>query len=774
MPRRPVRGEKAKDFKGAIKRLFKELASFKVLMILGLTLAACGSVLSITAPNRLSDLIDKISEGLVVNTENLEKLTAHVQENLSEDKLKEELPLLLNINLNQETLLEINTSPSITNEEKQIFQQFLMGMDSNHPEELISKIGSLPENVLKILLKPSTYKGVTISTEDKLFLLNTMNMKDQENLSNLVLPDSLVQVLCSDVTIDDVTITAKEQGEFLQVMSTLDKDADASLLYQKLDTMPSSIQTIVEPKFDMEGIKNIILFLVGLYLLSALFTFIESLSMTTVSNRFAKKLRSSISQKINRLPLKYFDKNQTGDVLSRVTNDVDTIAQSMNQSFATLVSASTLFVGTVIMMFVTNWVMAFTAIGASVIGFFFMFKVLGKSQKYFIQRQKYLGDINSHIEEVYSGLNVVKVYNGNEIANEKFDILNEKVYEANRKSQFLSGLMMPMMNFIGNFGYVAVCIVGALLTMNHVITFGVIVAFMTYVRLFTSPLSQIGQAMTSLQTTAAASERVFEFLDEEEMASQEHITKVLDKSKVKGNIEFSNVQFTYAGNKYPTIKNFSAHANAGEKIAIVGPTGAGKTTMVNLLMKFYDIDKGDIKIDGVSTKELSRENIHDLFTMVLQDTWLFEGTVRENITYNRPNISLERVKEVSEIVGLDHFIKTLPHGYDSMITENDNVSAGQRQLLTIARGMIEDSPFLILDEATSNVDTRTEELVQKAMDKLTEGRTSFIIAHRLSTIKNADLILVMKGGNIVEQGTHEELMQKNGFYADLYNSQFEL
>ena len=417
--------------------------------------------------------------------------------------------------------------------------------------------------------------------------------------------------------------------------------------------------------------------------------------------------------------------------------------------------------------------MAITAIGASLLGFVGMFAILGRSQKYFEARQVELGNLNGHIEEIYSGLNVVKAYNGKKESDKEFNKLNAKVCEANRKSQFLSGIMQPMMGFIGNFGYVAVCIVGALLAMNNVISFGVIVAFITYVRLFTNPLSQIAQSMTSLQSTAAASERVFEFVDEKEMQEENNITKKLDRSKVKGKIEFENVVFQYDDNDKPTIKNFTAVAEPGQKIAIVGPTGAGKTTMVNLLMKFYNINSGDIKIDGVSTKELTRENIHDLFTMVLQDTWLFEGTVKENIIYNQKDVSDERIKEVCKEVGLDHFIKTLPNGYNSQLGENDGVSAGQRQLITIARGMIQDAPFLILDEATSNVDTRTEELVQKAMDKLTEGRTSFIIAHRLSTIKNADLILVMKEGNIVEQGNHEQLMAKKGAYAELYNSQFE-
>ena len=531
---------------------------------------------------------------------------------------------------------------------------------------------------------------------------------------------------------------------------------------------------IIMPEINMDAIKSIAISLVILYLFSAICTFIQSICMTEVANNFARSLRTRISVKINKLPLSYFDRHQSGDTLSRVTNDVDTIAQTMNQSLGTLVSNITLFLGSIIMMFYTNWIMALTAILSSLLGFMGMFAVLAKSQKYFVAKQEELGNLNGHIEEVYSGLNVVKAYNGKKESDKKFDEYNQKVCEANRKSQFLSGIMQPIMNFIGNFGYVAVCIVGALLTMNNIISFGVIIAFITYVRLFTNPLSQIAQSMTSLQSTAAASERVFEFLDEKEMADQSKINKTLDKNNVKGKIEFDNVVFQYDNNDKPTIKNFTATAEPGQKIAIVGPTGAGKTTMVNLLMKFYDINSGDIRIDGVSTKELSRENIHSLFTMVLQDTWLFEGTVKENIIYNQKNVSDERVKEVCKEVGLDHFIRTLPKGYDSYLSENDSVSAGQRQLLTIARGMIQDSPFLILDEATSNVDTRTEELVQVAMDKLTEVRTSIIIAHRLSTIKNADLILVMKDGNIVEQGNHEQLMAKNGAYAELYNSQFEL
>ena len=655
-------GEKAKDFKSATKRLFKELKNFKVVILFALILAMMGAILTISAPDKLSELTDEISEGLVINKANMEELISEMKESLGTKELE----------------------------------------------------------------------------------------------------------------IDGQKISIEDQQECISKLGNITDKNDMNQIYKSIDEMPDSIKNVLKPAMNMDKIKKITLILVVMYILSFIFSYIQSVKMAEVSNSFAKELRARISKKINKLPLKYFDRHQTGDILSRVTNDIDTIAQSMNQSLGSLVTCITLFAGSIIMMFVTNWIMAITAILSSMIGIAGMGVILKKSQKYFTARQVELGNLNGHIEEVYSGLNVVKVYNGKRKADEEFDKLNKKVSESNLKSQFLSGMMPPLMNFIGNFGYVAVCIVGALLAMNGKISFGVIIAFITYVRLFTNPLAQIAQALTALQTTAAASERVFEFLDEEEMESQTEIKKHLEKSKVKGKIEFKDVVFQYDNNDKPTIKHFTATANPGQKIAIVGPTGAGKTTMVNLLMKFYNINSGDIKIDGVSTKELSRENIHDLFTMVLQDTWLFEGSVKENIVYNMKDVSDEKVKEVCKEIGLHHFIKTLPNGYDSILSENNSVSAGQRQLLTIARGMIEDSPFLILDEATSNVDTRTEELVQEAMDKLAKGRTSFIIAHRLSTIKNADLILVMKDGNIVEQGNHEELIAKNGAYAELYNSQFEL
>lgn len=775
--KRPNPGEKANDFGSAIKRLFSELKSFHPLIMLALILAALGSILSIIAPNKLSDLTDTISEGLKINTENFEEVNQKILKEVEEEQLKTKIPAIIAPTINENTMGQILTSSTISQEDKELFQAVANNLqNTSDNQDVLKTISTLPESILTIILPTTTYHDVSITTEDKIELLKMVtNLSSQSDKSsnNVALPESIAQVLFQEITIAGVKISIQDQADYLSIMSTLKKDATTQEFYQKLDNLPSSIQKIIAPQMNMTKIKNIALFLTTIYLLSALFNYIESISMTNVSNKFAKKLRSSISVKINKLPLKYFDKHQSGDVLSRVTNDVDTIAQSMNQSLSTLVSATTLFIGTIIMMFITNWIMAITAIVSSLLGFVLMFTILGKSQKYFVARQVELGNLNSHIEEVYSGLMVVKAYNGKTESDQTFDELNRRVYECNRKSQFLSGLMHPIMNFIGNFGYVAVCIVGALLTMNELTTFGVIVAFITYVRLFTSPLTQIAQAMTSLQSTAAASERVFEFIDEEEMSDQKEIKTKLNKTKVKGKIEFQNVVFQYDGNDQPTIKNFSAVAKPGQKIAIVGPTGAGKTTMVNLLMKFYEINSGDIKIDGVSTSELTRENIHSLFTMVLQDTWLFNGTIKENIIYNRKHVSDKRVHEVCETVGISHFINTLSEGYDTIITDNDSVSAGQRQLITIARGMIEDAPFLILDEATSNVDTRTEELVQKAMDKLTEGKTSFIIAHRLSTIKNADLILVMKDGNIIETGTHNQLIKKNGFYADLYNSQFQ-
>lgn len=573
------------------------------------------------------------------------------------------------------------------------------------------------------------------------------------------------------IVINDVEITPKDQIKFIELSKDFSKTKDNEELITKLNKLPKSIKKLVDAKMNTTKLQSKITNLGLIYLIQALLAYIVGIAMAYVGIGFSKNLREQISTKINRLPLKYFDSHETGDILSRVTNDVDTIGINMSSDITSFVTNITLFLGSIIMMFVTNWIMALTAILSSILGFALSFIILKRSQKYFVNRQKYLGELNGHIEEIYSGHNVVKAYNGEMEALEEFDKINDKLYECNRKSQFLSGIMQPLMHFIGNFGYVAVCVVGIYLVMNKMADFGVIVAFMIYVRLFTNPLSRIAQATTTLQSIAAAAERVFEFLEEEELTDETKLTEKLKVEDVNGSIEFKNVKFGYNPDR-TIIKDFSAKVNPGEKVAIVGPTGAGKTTMVNLLMKFYEITSGDILIDNKSIKELSRENIHSLFTMVLQDTWLFDGTIKENIKFNKKSVSDEEVWDACRTVGIDHFIKTLPKGIHAKVEDNDSISSGQKQLLTIARGMIEDAPFLILDEATSNVDTRTEELVQIAMDKLSEGKTSFIIAHRLSTIKNADLILVMDEGNIIEQGTHDSLLKLNGFYAELYNSQF--
>ncbi len=540
----------------------------------------------------------------------------------------------------------------------------------------------------------------------------------------------------------------------------------------KLSDMTDEITNgILTSSMNMDRITQMGLFLVCLYALSYVLSAVQGWIMSTITQRVTKQMRSDISHKINRLPMSFYNKTTTGDVLSRVTNDVDTIGQSLNQSIGTLITAVILFVGSFIMMLKTNLLMTVTAVCTSLIGFVIMFAIMGRSQKYFSRQQKHLGEINGHIEEIYAGHTVVKAYNGEQAAQKTFDELNEKLKHSGFMAQCLSGLMMPVMNFIGNLGYVAVCVVGGAMALNGKISFGVIVAFMMYVRYFTQPLSQMAQAVQSMQSAGAAGERVFEFLESEEMENEDGKIEKLDN--VKGEVTFEHVKFGYEDSDRIVIHDFSAEAKPGQKIAIVGPTGAGKSTLVNLLMRFYEIQGGKISIDQIPTNRIKREAVHSQFCMVLQDTWLFEGTVRENLIYCTPDASDEKMKQACKAVGLDHFIRTLPNGYDTILNDQVNLSQGQKQQLTIARAMIADKPMLILDEATSSVDTRTEQQIQNAMDKLMEGRTSFVIAHRLSTIKNADLILVLKDGDVIESGNHEELMKKNGFYASLYNSQFD-
>ncbi len=538
----------------------------------------------------------------------------------------------------------------------------------------------------------------------------------------------------------------------------------------KLKEITNLITEGMRSQIDLKSISNIALFLAILYAAGALLNYVQSFIISSVIQHFSKRLRTAIAEKINKLPLRYFDSHSQGDTLSRVTNDVDTVGQSLNQSLGTVISSSLLLIAVLFMMFYNNVVLSFVTISSVLIGFVFVALIMGKSQRFFRAQQENLASVNGYVEEMYSGHNVIVSYNAIDESKVAFQTLNTNLYNSMWKSQFISGIMMPLMMFVGNFGYVMVVLVGASMALNGDVTMGTIVAFMVYVRIFSQPLSQIAQGITTLQQASAAMGRVFEFLAEPEMENDEHKSQQL--TILKGDVTFDNVFFGYNPDR-TIIHDFSANAKAGQKIAIVGPTGAGKTTIVNLLMKFYEIDKGRITIDGVDTKQMKRSEVHDAFSMVLQDTWLFEGTIKENLIYNQKNISDEAVVAAAKAVGVHHFIKTLPKGYDTVLDDTVSLSVGQKQLLTIARALLKDAPLLILDEATSSVDTRTEELIQKAMDRLMEGRTSFVIAHRLSTIRNADLILVMRDGNIIEQGNHEQLMEQNGFYADLYNSQFD-
>lgn len=719
-------GEKSKDLIGTWKKLLSYCKKYLPLFIIAIICAVIGTVLHLMGPDKLSDITDCITDGLAPDVEALEEIGTEISDNVS---------------ANMQTVMN----------------EIMINLTG----------GDIPSDI--------TVNGVTISLEDQAAmseLMKTMENADSSDAMEMMntLPESVKQSLYTDIEVRGTVITAEDQRAMTEILSELDmNDGEAAL--KKLDDLPSSVYGLIKPSINMDRVAKIAYFLITIYVLGYILSVVQGWIMATVTQRVSMKMRSDISRKINTLPMWFYNRTTTGDVLSRVTNDVDTIGQSLNQSIGNLVSQVVMFVGSLFMMLITDRWMTLTAVTASLLGFIVMFAITGRSQKYFTRQQKHLGELNGHIEEMYAGHTVVKAYNGEAESERVFEDMNRKLRDSGFRAQALAGLMMPIMGFIGNLGYVAVCVVGGAMALNGKISFGVIVAFMMYVRYFTQPLSSIAQAVQSLQSAAAAGERVFEFLEAEDMEDESGKPKLT--AAVKGTVEFDHVKFGYEDTDVTVIKDFSAKATPGQKVAIVGPTGAGKTTLVNLLMRFHEIQSGDIRIDGISTKDMTREDVHEQFCMVLQDTWLFEGTVRENLIYCTKNVSDEKMKTACKAVGLDHFIKTLPMGYDTILNDRVNLSQGQKQQITIARAMIADKPMLILDEATSSVDTRTEQQIQKAMDKLMENRTSFVIAHRLSTIKNSDLILVLKDGDVIESGSHDELILKNGFYAELYNSQFE-
>ena len=716
---------KPKDLVGTWKKLLGYCRRYLAVFMIAILCAAAGTVLTLIGPDKLSDMTDTITAGITPNTEALTELTEAASENAAANMQEVSTAIAANLQSSTPKAITVNDSEISLADQRQ-----------------------------------------TLS------LLSGLEDPDAATMQDAMaqLPDAVTAALYSDVTIDGQTISAADQRAAMDIMSGIDPEESEDAL-EAMDKLPDSVYSLIAPSIDMDKVQQIGFILVTFYALSYLFSAIQGWITAGVTQRVSQQLRGDISRKINRLPMAFYNRTSTGDILSRVTNDVDLISQSLNQSIGNLITSVILLFGSLLMMLITNLWMTLTAILASLLGFVVMFAIMGRSQKYFARQQRHLGALNGHIEEMYTGHTVVKAYNGEAAAQQTFDEMNDKLRESGFRAQTLAGMMMPVMTFVGNLGYVAVCVVGGAMALNDMISFGVIVAFMMYVRYFTQPLSQIAQAVQSLQSAAAAGERVFEFLEAEEMPDESG--KKSDVGVVQGTVDFDHVRFGYEDTDKIVIHDFSAHAKPGQKIAIVGPTGAGKTTMVNLLMRFHDIQSGEIRIDGVPTNEMTREAVREQFCMVLQDTWLFEGTLRENLIYCTENVSDEKMIAACKAVGLDHFIRTLPKGYDTVVGDQLSLSQGQKQQLTIARAMIADKPMLILDEATSSVDTRTEQQIQSAMDKLMENRTSFVIAHRLSTIRNADLILVMNHGDIVESGTHEELLAKGGFYADLYNSQFE-
>lgn len=716
---------KPKDLVGTWKKLLGYCRRYLAVFMIAILCAAAGTVLTLIGPDKLSEMTDTITAGITPNTEALTELTEAVSENASANMQEVSTAIAANLQSSTPKAITVNGSEISLADQRQ---------------------------TLSLLAGVSDPDAATM----------------QETMAKL--PEAVTNALYSDVTIDGQTISAADQRAAMEIMSGIDPEESEDAL-EAMDKLPDSVYNLIAPSIDMDKVQRIGFILVTFYALSYLFSAIQGWITAGVTQRVSQQLRGDISRKINRLPMAFYNRTSTGDILSRVTNDVDLISQSLNQSIGNLITSVILLFGSLLMMLITNLWMTLTAILASLLGFVVMFAIMGRSQKYFARQQRHLGALNGHIEEMYTGHTVVKAYNGEAAAQQTFDEMNDKLRESGFRAQTLAGMMMPVMTFVGNLGYVAVCVVGGAMALNDMISFGVIVAFMMYVRYFTQPLSQIAQAVQSLQSAAAAGERVFEFLEAEEMPDESG--KKSDVGAVQGTVDFDHVRFGYEDTDKIVIHDFSAHAKPGQKIAIVGPTGAGKTTMVNLLMRFHDIQSGEIRIDGVPTNEMTREAVREQFCMVLQDTWLFEGTLRENLIYCTENVSDEKMIAACKAVGLDHFIRTLPKGYDTVVGDQLSLSQGQKQQLTIARAMIADKPMLILDEATSSVDTRTEQQIQSAMDKLMENRTSFVIAHRLSTIRNADLILVMNHGDIVESGTHEELLAKGGFYADLYNSQFD-
>ena len=777
-PGGPGVGEKAKDLVGTWKKLLGYCRKYLPVIIIALVCAAAGTVLTLIGPDKLSDMTDTVTAGIAPNTELLGEITEAVSANISANmeitvnNITQNIGDTEKLDRNSEAVM---ASPDISDGDKAALADTLKSIITASPEESQLMLLSLPDSVTEVLFSDITVNGSVISGAEQVYTLKLLGSVDEGDKSAMQavmgsLPDAVKRTLYTDVAVHGTTLSVSDQIAMLETLGSVDMENTDEALYA-IENLPDTVYGLIKPSIDMHKVFTVAVTLIVMYVMSYIFLAVQGFGMATVTQRVSQKMRSDISGKINRLPMWYYNKTSTGDVLSRVTNDVDTIGQSLNQSIGGLVSAIVLFLGSLVMMLKTNLIMTVTAVLASLLGFVFMFLIMGRSQKYFARQQKHLGRLNGHIEEIYAGHTVVKAYNGEEEAQKTFDKMNGQLRESGFRAQCLAGLMQPIMSFIGNFGYVAVCAVGGAMALSGKIGFGVIVAFMMYVRYFTQPLSQIAQAMQSLQSAAAAGERVFEFLEAEDM--EDESGKCTKLGEVKGNVEFDHVKFGYEDSDKIIIHDFSAVAKPGQKIAIVGPTGAGKTTMVNLLMRFHEIQGGEIRIDGVPTKELTREDVHSQFCMVLQDTWLFEGTVRENLVYCAEGVTDEKITEACRAVGLDHFIRTLPKGYDTVLDDRTNLSQGQKQQLTIARAMIADKPMLILDEATSSVDTRTEQQIQAAMDKLMENRTSFVIAHRLSTIKNSDLILVMNNGDIIESGTHDELLRKNGFYAELYNSQFD-